>query len=332
MSLMERLRNGVHADPSSDEPMVAVDGAVLACAVCGQATEDGAVTEARDVTPISPSGKRSGPERTLDLGTCVECRERADLVAAIVGSHPALVAAYGAGSAPVVVGHVLDALALIAQPYPGVDVSDHDLAALIHHLNEPGAGLAWRRWVTVERAGQVASWPFAYLPDERVAGVRTAYGAYLHERAMRNRPPVRIAPPETSDRPGCLFCGIGAQPVAATRVAREGQVVVQASLWWPLSAPPAALGGAGPRRIKGHVCAACADALSMVGAVGRTAMVRALLAHLRAQGAVQVADAIEVAERDEIGVQGLLGWGGLPVGTPPNAAPWAHVDLSAIEG
>lgn len=329
MSLMERLRYGVHMDTSTGEPMV--PAASLACAVCGQATEDGAVTEARDVTTVSPSGRRVGPERTLDLGTCAECRERADLVAGIVTAHPGLVAAYGPGSAPVVVGHVLDALALIAQPYPSHDVPDHDLASLIHHLHEPGAGIAWRGWVRIDRAGQVAAWPFAYLPDERVAQVRAAYGAYLHERAMRNRPPVRVAPPETSDRSGCLFCGIGAQTVPATRLAREGHAAVQAALWWPVTAQPSSLGGGGPRRIKGHVCTACADALSFVGAVGRTAMVRALLAHLRAHGAVQVADAIEVAERGDIGVQGLLGWGGLPVGTPPNAAAWAHVDLSAIE-
>lgn len=295
---------------------------VLACATCGAAVPDGRVTEAKDVTVVSPGGQRH-QERTLDLSTCAACSRAQEQVARIVAAHPALVASRGPGGAQRVVANVVTALAVIAQPLPRADVPDADLASLVHHLSAPGSRLAAR--LHVSQPGEVAPYPFAYLDQAAVEEVRAAYGGYLHERVARSAPPVRLTPSEGSARPGCLACGAGWVVVPAARVARDGRDAVRSQVWRYLVVGVSALGGTGPETLKGHLCPACASAVESVGSVGPSALARAWVAYLRSHGAQQVALAVEQAERDG-GLRGLVGWGSLAAGTPPNTVPWAHIE------
>jgi hypothetical protein len=292
------------------------------------------VREALDVTSVNQVGRR-GKERTVELGLCPSCRDRQALADRIVAAHPQLVAARGNGSAPRLVANVLDSLAVVEEQLPAYDLPDRDLGALIHHLCEPGAHVAWRwRVATAARVQKTveppSTSPFSYLASEEVAAVRRGYAAYLHERAVRDRGPQRLSPPEGSDRPGCLLCGVGAVEVPAQRVARQGVAAATRAVWFPLVVSSNAIGGSGGAPIRGHVCPPCADAVQAVGAVGPTALSRALAASLRSQGLSARAIAIEyhderVARGAERARSTLRGWGALPPTTPPSARPWAHL-------
>lgn len=299
----------------------------LACAMCGVRVDGATVTEAKDVTAVSPAGTRQ-KEQTLDLTTCADCQATAEQVERILLAHPGLVGVRGPAGARRAVQNVVAALAALSMPAPPASVSAADLSSLVHHLTEVGSTVPFRH---VAGPGRAAPYRFAHLTSEQTQALRTAYGALLHERASRHAPAATFPPPPRSARRGCLFCGVGTVAVPAAAVARAGRESAAAAAWHPRSATTTALGRPSPDTLRGHLCPECAGAADSVGSVGPTAMARALVAYLRSTGAEQVARAIEVAERDVIGVQGLVGWGALPPGTPPNAAPWAHLDLAGME-
>jgi hypothetical protein len=293
---------------------------LLACAVCGAACPDGRVTEAKDVTVVTPAGTRQ-MERMLDLGTCLECRANAERIAAIVAAHPALLRARGPVGALRAVQNVVTALDVLRQPLPLVAVPDSDLASLIAHLSEVGAGVAARQRAT--EAGQVAPFRYAFLAEHEVVAVRAAYGGYLHERAMRSAPAVRLAPPRGR---GCLFCGVGSVRVAADTLARHGLAMVESYTWEQLATTVTSLGRNSPDRASGSLCPSCSKAREAEGAIGHPAMARALVAHLREVGDDRTADAVEsAAKEDRIR---LVGWGALAGDPTPNEQPWDHLDLS----
>lgn len=187
-----------------------------------------------------------------------------------------------------------------------------------------GLALAWRTHAPAT-AGEVAPYRFAYLPESRMAAVRSAYGGYLHERAMRSAPDVKLAPPAGR---GCLLCGVGTVAVPAASVARMGRVAMLAATWRSLSTTVTELGRTSPDRANGHLCPMCAEAFESVGAVGPGLLARALVAHLRSTGAEQVAKAVEYADTDDR--IRLVGWGALIGDPPPNERPWEHLDLSGL--
>ncbi len=123
---------------------------------------------------------------------------------------------------------------------------------------------------------------------------------------MRFSAPVRLAPPSPGPV-GCLMCGVGVVQVPATEVARRGHAVVLGQSWRATRTSVTALGRGSPRRLSGHLCPPRADAFEAVGAMGQTAMTRALLAWLRSSGAERVARAAETQAEQ----MRFPGWGAL---------------------
>jgi hypothetical protein len=190
-------------------------------------------------------------------------------------------------------------------------------------------------------------YPWAHLKIGQRADLRQAYATLLRERVARNAPAVPIPPPRVTDdrvgaslvipiEGGCLFCGVSNQLVPAVTVAREGPLSVARDLWTPKRTGTQQLGGQpSPQQLSGHLCRSCSEAVDHVGAVGPTALERALVSALMPEGVGKLA-------HGNLTVDGLVGWGALvaraqqgsPPGQPaprPNTRPWEHLgDLGQI--
>ena len=190
--------------------------------------------------------------------------------------------------------------------------------------------------------------PFAHLMIGQRQTLRTAYAALLKERVARNAPAVPIPPPRvTGDRGGaspvipieggCMFCGVGHQTVAAVVVARAAsRDQVARDLWTPKRAETAQLGGLrSPQSLSGHLCKSCLSALEHAGAIGPTALERAVVTELAPSG-------VDKLGWGQLRVDGLIGWSVLvararqpptqPKPEPkPNERPWEHLgDLAGL--
>lgn len=286
----------------------------LACGVCGIAV-DGPHRRVNVaeldidaiVDPRHPAGVADLPHpKAVAVTRCASCGERRQRASSIVAEHPRITARIG--SPEIVVDrleHVLIAFAVVGAEEPLR--TDADISRAMTHLGAPGAAARWERRLAPVLSARGATHiaqaaPFAHVGEELRATVREGMAATL--RARIALPDADKPIPGDSARRGCLFCGVG--------TARE---------WHQLTASTRALGGApAPEPLDGDVCPACADAMNGVGAVGRSAMLRALFAHL-GMPPRNVDDLVEVR---------LFGFGALPEGTPANAKPWGHIDTSAL--
>ncbi len=93
-----------------------------------------------------------------------------------------------------------------------------------------------------------------------------------------------------------MLCGVGHQTVPAVVVAREGWDQVARDLWTAKRTGTQSLGGRlSPATVSGHLCRACAVAVTHARAIGPTALERALVVAIAPEGV------------------GKLGWGHLAV-------------------
>ena len=126
--------------------------------------------------------------------------------------------------------------------------------------------------------------PFAHVRRGLRLRLRDGYAKVLRDRVASTAPPVRLSPPPIDDVPGsvrveggCLMCGVATVTVPTARVARLGDNHAAAGDVWRATSITV-----GADRLSGHLCPACAAAMDAVGAIGPTAVERALLAHLDA--------------------------------------------------
>ena len=83
-----------------------------------------------------------------------------------------------------------------------------------------------------------------------------------------------------------MLCGVGHQTVPAVVVAREGWDQVARDLWTAKRTGTQSLGGRlFPATVSGHLCRACAVAVTHARAIGPTALERALVVALAPEGA-----------------------------------------------
>lgn len=292
-----------------------------------------------------PDGAAGRHIANVSLTRCADCRSLRDRARALLDAHP---------SVRVRLGNIADerteaalcGLALLGLPLPESVTGDH-LSSLLRYLAQPGAAV---RWEMGARPGKHASSPWAHVGESARADMRATYATLLRERLAVGSPDATLTPPRLSywepDVPapgGCLLCGVCAVTVTAAEVARVGgREAARRLAWQTLSTSPATLGGRGaPVRVAGHVCPPCSDALASVGAVGPTALERALAEHLTTTGREEAARRLRAALAQSVGtVPGLTGWGALVFATRrrnltpprPNAEPWQHLDLSELTG
>lgn len=276
--------------------VVSLPTAHLACRSCGVAVpiSGGDVERVQIGSHWEPIPGTSPIEQRvvtdyLELGRCERCALIRSEAARVVDEHRVLLRQLGGVVIDRVEGALL-ALDLLGAELPKLrSVAEVvQLVTLVH-----GAGIAFEAQL---RFGVCASGQWAHVPDEARAALRDCAARWMP-----------LGPPIDSERRGCMLCGVD----------RSGT-------WEALTASAHSLGStvrAGwMEPIEGDACAACADAISYAGAVGQTALKRALQQHLGVAHTF-ASDAVEMAIR---------GWGGLPNGTRANRSPWAHLDLDAI--
>ena len=238
-------------------------------------------------------------------------------------------------------GGALDALSFLNAPLISsgavADFDDLSMRALVRHLGERGAAVRWAN----RAEGQLCNrYSFAHLKTSQRHELRTAYAAWLKERAARAQPPVKISPPPVTDtrsgsarlvliEAGCLICGVDHQLVPAAEVAQQGRLGVARQIWKSLRAYASQLGAQSPVELSGFVCRVCADAVEQTHAVGLgpSALERCLVVYLMPEGVPKLAGG------NLLTLSGLEGWGVLAARSqaPPNSAPWEHLgDLSDL--
>ena len=336
-----------------DDAIALPPGPHLACHQCGIAVLQSPGTEPvvadafsrADEPPRAPR-PTSSPAWSLrsEFGQCPACLARGEVADALLSAHPQVRARLGS-IAREQVANALAALAILGHDLDASALSEEGLMSLLRHLTAEGSCARWlARYAPVLGAdaypGTCNPYPWAHVRGVARLQLRGAYGAVLADRVARSGAPVLVSPPdlETASAAltltaGCLLCGVGSVRLpAATVLSFGGRRSAARGVWLPLTTTPSSLGGpASPDRIAGFACPSCADAVDLEGAVGPTAMERALIAHLQATGRED--DATVLASVD---VDGLAGWGALrfveqragrpPL--PPNAVPWGHVRLS----
>lgn len=333
----ERLRAKVPDDPT---PLAEGDHACPGCGVRTVLDRAEPVVTA-PVYEARPDGRVGRHIATASLTRCADCRALRDRARALLDAHPSVRARLG-NIADERTEAALCGLALLRVPLPE-SATEADLSALLRHLARPGAAV---RWESGARPGKSAHRPWSHVRESARADLRAAYATLLRYRLSAGSPDLSLTPPTVRfwepDVPvpgGCLLCGVGAVTVTAAQVARlGGREAAQRAAWRPLSAPPVSIGGPrAPVRLAGHACPPCSEALASVGAVGPTALERALAEHLPDAAAQR----LRAALAQTVGtVPGLVGWGALVYaarrrGTAPprpNAEPWGHLDLSELTG
>lgn len=296
----------------------------LACYGCGVAVPTPADPSLVVVADVLPRGIAPGVApppharaRQVSFARCGSCAAARTHAEQMVAERPRLAQRLGPDSAVHRVECGLLALAAV-----GARVGDEDPSDLVEWLAAPGAAARWLARLSpfVSEGAALATCaphPWAHLTDEQRTACLTARGRALRARLARSAPPVAVASPSHG---GCLMCGVAAVSVPAVDVERDGGPLSTAQrVWRPVTTTVAALGGRpSPALLAGHLCPACADATDAVGAVGPTAMERAVRAHLG------LGLGLDAAPLD-----GLKGWVALG-GREPNPEPWDHCDLSAL--
>jgi hypothetical protein len=153
--------------------------------------------------------------------------------------------------------------------------------------------------------------------------LRAAFAAGLRDLVARHQPPVSVACPQDG---GCLYCGRGSVSISAEQLSRLGgaQAATRAA-WRPTTTTVTALGGTGPDRLTGHLCATCAGALEQVGgAVGLTSRAQAVVDHLVAHGEPQRARRLSDWLVEHEGANRVVpAWA--VTGREPSGEPWEHL-------
>lgn len=208
--------------------------------------------------------------------------------------------------------YALDALGVTApEVLDPLTATASDVRGLLATMTSVGAGVPWLRRFIPVHTGTSPTAPgsgrWSHLDYTSRQALRDAYTALLARRVERPRP---IGTPEGYD--GCMLCGVGS--FRAPPSASELQ-------WTEQSGSLRSIGGArSPELAYGVTCPPCTASISAIGAIGQSAMSRAVVRHLG-------------AERVSLGglhIENLRGWATLEEGAKPNNEPWGHLDLSAL--
>jgi len=310
---------------------------------------------ARDRNGVLVEARGRG-RREVSVSQCRDCRVRHQRAAELMDAHPRAVA--NLRHQPMRVDAADSALIL----FDALGVSWHDLLAegsdrqvnsMVATLMYPGGAARYSLGLrAIARAAELGGVPagrerWAHLTEEQRQTMRDAFGDYLADRVDG---PVAVLIPKDDDwgtpaMPGCLFCGVGSVVVPSRRVKKP---------WGDMRAARSGLlgGPIEPGYRHGYLCPECNKAFERVGAIGMTALEMALSTHLglpvavfekydaqRAtdiygQSGIKIGFLKEIpkdADPDAYEMEPVKAWCALPVGTPPNVEPWAHLgDLSEL--
>jgi hypothetical protein len=343
---LDPVRLGVPDNP------IALPPGHRACLWCGISVLAGAqapvVADAFSQADQPPRAVRPTSAPTWSMRTefeqCPACLARLAVADALLDAYPHVRARLGSVASQQV-GNALAALAILGHDLDASALSESGLTSLLRHLAEQGSMARWQARFSPVLAGDAVGgtcnpYPFAHVRGVARLHLREGYGAMLASRVSRSAGPAALAPPSPEAATAavlvgsaCLLCGVGSVILpAATVLSLGGRKAAARSVWRPLLSTPASLGGPGSaERIAGHTCPDCTDALDAEGAVGPSAMERALVAHLRATGREDEATVLA-----SVDVDGLAGWGAVAylarrrgeASLSANRLAWEHVRLA----
>lgn len=230
----------------------------LACEACGVAVPVDVFIEM-----IEPKKARRAP-----YAHCPDCLALHQQAVEFAHAHPSLNSRLGM---PVVVDRIewtLWALAAIGQ-----SMRADDVPVMLTRLYLLGQKIGFRG-PTEQARRQCSPYGWAHVPDADRAALRAAFGAALRDRLALRQEPVVIVCPSTA----CLMCGIATITRPAIEVSRRGSVgATQLATWRAVLIDRTSLGGSpSPKRIEGHLCPACTEAIDQVGGIGWRACRRRL--------------------------------------------------------
>ncbi len=199
----------------------------------------------------------------------------------------------------------LRVLDMLGGPAPTF-TDDEDVRSLVEHV--PAAELIGFAGPSA-KVGTCSSSRWAHVSDGLRRTLREGAARWMRTRLER---PTPVAPPATSERRGCVLCGVGTVPALPSRA---GEV------WTECYISAASLGGGNGAQgsVDGHTCPACSAAIAATDRGGVAAVQAAVLAFIGYQRTTW----------EPIELTGVRGWG-LRSGATPNRQPWAHVDLAGL--
>lgn len=306
----------------------------LACEHCGVAVDEPAhvVTHHALLTPREgvdggPFPPRAVPGTVpLRFAVCEPCHAVQTRASELVKAHPHLVQTWGR----IVAAERLTAalLAVGAVERELIELDAGSLYSLILMLGLEGGVLTYsRRYGAVESVRatvkDAASEPWSHTTGRDRLGVVLKYLVWRRMEAVRNDPPVPVAPP--AGDAGCLLCGLAHVEVPAPAVVRYGPKEAAGRVWTPRTATVSSLRGQGHshaqgQSVSGHLCPACEAATQDVGALGISTVERAFAAHLSATGTARSVAALEDVRAGV--TAGVHAWA---LSDAPAGAPWAHL-------
>jgi hypothetical protein len=284
----------------------------LPCPSCGVAVVP---FENSLVETITVYGQRNqlgyGTDVDIRVARCDACASRRQLAVLILRDHPAVSREHGSVGVDRV-DAALAALDLIGRMglVGNLAGTDEGVRQMIESFSALGG---WASWTAANAApGVCVNRRWGHVSDDLWRDAGREFADLFRRRLEVPKP---VAPPSAQGAlSGCAFCGIG------TVVVKESNA---AAAWGPARQfPLASMGGGGGEVVYAHVCPTCTPALLAAGAVGLPAVWAAVIG---ARGYVP---------RSSAGVVSLTGvkpWAAMPRGTEPNATPWAHVDLAALD-
>jgi hypothetical protein len=337
-----------------DDPVKLPPG-YLACLSCGVAVPY--PVDEQDVVRVNCYGKEGKWQPSTALPTvvaftrCADCSRRHELAVRVVAETNNLSHRFRPDSAVKWLSCALDGLAVlgqgpapIANPNPS-ELTEDEAVRLIAHLSTPGTAARWETRLVPYSAPDAnahtcSKSPWAHVKMGQRSALRDGYAAMLRRRVAANAPPVKISPPTLTAPPGaagnevavnsgCMFCGVGYQLMSADQVEQvHGTQHAARELWKLKRATAQVLGGKiSPQMLVGHLCVLCNEAVTHTGALGPSALERALVSALWPEGLGRL-------PYGNFEVNGLIGWGALvararqhPSATDPkpNSQPWEHL-------
>lgn len=317
------------ADLVAGEPeLVALNADQRACMVCGVAL----TRPARVVTHhaiLNTQGRPSGSGRApghvpLEFGVCDTCHDAQTRAEELVNAHGVLAATWGKRNAVERLTSALTAVEAVERDVPPLDARSAYSLALMLGVTGRAVAFSVRYGAVDTLRASVDKAPakrWGHTTGRERLEVVVSYLVWRRMEAVRDEPPVRVAPP--SGPAGCLLCGVAHVDVPAPAVVRYGPKGVARRVWAPRTATVGSLvgrGSAGGATVSGHLCPTCNDVAEDVGTLGITAAERAFAAHLTATGTALSLAVVEDVRDGQAG--GVHAWA---LTDAPAGEPWAHL-------
>lgn len=319
------------ADLVAGEPeIVALNADQRACMFCGVAlTRPARVVTHHAIlnTQGRPSGAARAPGRVpLEFGVCDTCHDSQTRAEELVNAHGVLAATWGKRNAVERLTSALTAVEAVGRELLPLDARSAYSLGLMLGVTGRAVAFSVRYGAVDTIRASVDKAPakrWGHTTGRERLEVVVSYLVWRRMEAVRDAPPVKIAPPRNAQ--GCMLCGVDHVAAPAPAVVRQGERAVAREVWTPRTATVASLTGTANgsgtgRTVSGYLCLHCKHVADDLGTLGVSAVEIAFADHLHATGTARSVAALEDLRGGYTG--GALAWA---LSGAPAGQPWAHL-------